>query len=86
VEAPEWRDFLAREVTPRFPDGFTVLDAQGQWRAPGGSIMREGSHVLIIIVPDARAAAGIEAVRAAYKTRFRQQSVLRTEAPLCAGF
>ena len=27
--------FLATEVTPRFPDGFTVIDAKGQWRAPG---------------------------------------------------
>ena len=27
----EWQDFLATSVTPRFPDGFTVLDGHGQW-------------------------------------------------------
>src|SRR5258705_7403509 len=29
-----WARFLAREITPRFPDGLTVLDTAGQWRAP----------------------------------------------------
>src|SRR5262249_41064108 len=27
-----WRQFLAREMTPRFPDGLTVFDTSGQWR------------------------------------------------------
>src|SRR5690606_25210715 len=27
-----WRGFLDREVTPRFPDGLTVVDVYGQWR------------------------------------------------------
>ena len=26
VSDGEWRDFLAAEVTPRFPDGLTVVD------------------------------------------------------------
>src|SRR5258707_8051902 len=29
-----WSRFLAREITPRFPDGLTVLDAAGQWPGP----------------------------------------------------
>ena len=28
----EWMTFLANEVTPRFPDGLTVLTGVGQWR------------------------------------------------------
>src|SRR5260370_42514234 len=36
VDAAAWSRFLAREITPRFPDGLTVLDAAGQWRDPGG--------------------------------------------------
>lgn len=28
----EWETFLDTFVTPRFPDGFTVLNALGQWR------------------------------------------------------
>ena len=30
----EWRDFAAEIITPNFPDGFTVFDAEGQWRNP----------------------------------------------------
>src|SRR5690606_33904629 len=27
----QWREFLDGEVTPRFPDGLTVVDGYGQW-------------------------------------------------------
>jgi hypothetical protein len=27
-----WSDFMASEITPRFPEGLTVLDAMGQWQ------------------------------------------------------
>src|SRR5260370_450493 len=36
VSEAAWSRFLAREITPRFPDGLTVLDAAGQWRGPVG--------------------------------------------------
>src|SRR5205809_360222 len=46
-----WRDFLVREVTPRFPDGLTVYETTGQWRDPARNvIVREKSRVLRIIV------------------------------------
>ena len=32
VDDVAWNTFLGDAVTPRFPDGLTVLDAQGQWR------------------------------------------------------
>ena len=52
VSETKWARFLAAEVTPRFPDGFTVLDAKGQWRAPGSQkISRERSKVLMIAMP-----------------------------------
>ena len=44
VSDADWSDFVAREVSPRFPDGFTGVDATGQWRdARRGSIVRESS-------------------------------------------
>lgn len=77
VSETEWTDFVAREVTPRFPDGFTVVDAAGQWRdARRGSILHEGSKLVEIVLPgsdDDR--AKIEAIAEAYKRRFEQQSV-----------
>src|SRR5207249_10473624 len=30
----QWQAFLSKEVTPRFPDGLTVWEADRQWRRP----------------------------------------------------
>ena len=43
VDDAAWDAFLGETVTPRFPDGLTVLDAHGQWRgswraAPEGTL------------------------------------------------
>src|SRR5689334_12454488 len=71
-----WRQFLAREVTPRFPDGLTVYETTGQWRDPSTKVItRERSRVLRIIAPADTAPDTIAAVAEAYKRDFRQQSV-----------
>ena len=83
-----WRRFVDEEVTPRFPDGFTVLDGRGQWRGPGQArIVREDSKVLVIAMldePDRR--ARLDEIATAYKRRFRQESVARFLAPSCVSF
>lgn len=82
VSEAEWRAFLAEEVTPRFRDGFTIWLAEGQWRAPDGQIVREPSLVIEIIHrPDMRVEQDIVAVAEAYKTRFRQDAVMRVTMP-----
>ena len=88
VSESAWTRFLAAEVTPRFPDGFTVLDGSGQWRAPGGShISRERSKVLMIAMPPgADNETKLQAVIDAYKSRFRQQSVGLIIRPACVAF
>src|SRR5689334_19268923 len=35
VGEADWIRFLDQEVTPRFPDGLTVLNGRGQWRDTG---------------------------------------------------
>jgi len=86
VTEAEWRSFLDREVTSRFPDGFTVLDARGQWR-DGGAIVREPSKVLVVALSDEpRDTAELAAVAEAYKARFRQQSVITMIRPACVSF
>jgi hypothetical protein len=80
VTAQEWDEFLEREVTPRFPDGFTVLEGYGQFKESSGKIVREASIILVIFYPKKTRAAvdkKIEELRANYKKRFNQQSVLR---------
>ena len=87
VSEADWRAFLDEEVTPRFPDGLTVVDAGGQWRDRAGVIGKEPSKVLMLVLPGGREeAAKLDAVREAYKARFRQESVLLITQPVCAAF
>ena len=86
VSDADWQRFLDEEVTPRFPDGLTVQDASGQWRGPGG-IIREPSKRLVLILPGMPSdEAKLAAVRAAYRARFRQESVLLFESRGCGSF
>lgn len=84
----EWMRFLDREVTPRFPDGLTVTDANGQWRdTKRNKVIRERSKVLMIVFKDdAKEQEKLTAIAEAYKRRFRQQSVGIVVRPACAGF
>jgi hypothetical protein len=88
VTEQAWAQFLAREVTPRFPDGLTVIDASGQWRsAQGGSVLRERSKVVMIIAPEQPPVQErLDAIAAAYKQRFQQQSVGIVIRAVCASF
>jgi hypothetical protein len=88
VSEAQWARFVDLQVTPRFPAGLTVTDARGQYRdADSGRIDRERSKRLTIIVDDIAAARSkLDAVAAAYKAQFQQQSVLRVEGPVCAVF
>ncbi len=82
VSEEEFQRFIDDFVTPRFPDGLTILDARGQWRESDSTLTRERSKVLIVIYPRKhRRAAGakIEEVRAEYKKRFAQSSVMRVD-------
>ncbi len=87
VTGEEWRAFLDAEVTPRFPDGLTVLDGYGQWRNASGAIAREPSRMLLVwLDPGPQTEVGIESLRAAWKARHDQQSVLRAESRNCVSF
>ena len=87
VSDAEWTRFLDVEVTPRFPDGLTVYDAQGRWRGPDGRIVREPSKaVLIVTHGGAEDQAKLEAVRAAYRRLYDQDSVLEVVREACASF
>jgi len=86
VSDADWRRFLADEVTPRFPDGFSVTNLEGQFRNAAGMIVAEESRELMVIVPRGDDAAKANAIRDAYKARFRQESVLLVQSQVCAGF
>lgn len=80
VSDEEWDKFLADEVTPRFPDGFTILKATGQYREKSGKIISEPSNVLIFLYTSKdESRLKIEEVRTAYVKQFNQESVLRLD-------
>ena len=83
VTDADWATFVDAEVTPRFPDGLTVLDGAGQWRASANSpVVRERSKVLVILRPNTPDAdRKLQEIRAAYRARFGQAEVLRVDQP-----
>jgi hypothetical protein len=86
VTDEEWKTFVDDEIAQRFPDGFTLLDGQGEWRGSRG-IVREKSHVLIIwYSPSPEQQDKIEALRSIYKKRFGQDSVARIDGSDCVAF
>lgn len=88
VSEGDWNDFLDHEVTPRFPDGLSVLQAVGQWKnAKTGNVIHEKSRALLIwMTPSQGASDAIDVIRDAYKARFKQDSVMRIDDVDCVAF
>ncbi len=90
MTADQWADFLDAEITPRFPDGLTVLEGYGQFLNSEGIIAGETSIVLIIFHTGEfvdESSASIEEIRDLYEDEFDQESVLRVDSePVCVSF
>lgn len=88
VTEEEFQDFLDNTVTPRFPDGLTVIDAKGQFRGEGASLPeKEDAKLLILLYPfDRKTSTLVEEIRSEYKRQFEQQSVLRVDEQSCVSF
>jgi hypothetical protein len=82
VTTEEFQQFVDEEITPRFPDGLTLLTGLGQFRGSSGVIVQERSMLLILLYPaETRrdSSVKIEQIREAYKKLFQQESVLRAD-------
>ncbi len=78
VTDAEWQQFLADEITSRFPSGLTTWEASGQWRDEHNVIERERTHIVQIIHPvNGENEGRLVAMVAAYKKRFAQEAVFR---------
>ena len=87
VREAEWRRFLNETITPRFPDGLTVVKATGQWRNASGHIEREASEVVTVLhAGDTTARGKISEIIAEYQQRFDQEAILRERTATCARF
>ena len=93
VNDARWHHFLDKEVTPRFPTGFSVLDVYGQWlsksdqTSPNARPERIRSKLLVIEYPATEEnARRIEAIRSAWKQLTGDQSVLKVTQPADVSF
>jgi Protein of unknown function (DUF3574) len=84
----EWSAFAADVVTPNFPDGFTVLDGEGQWRDPTTHTLGRERTKILLVAAEPAADLGQRLIRVigAYKVRFHQRSVGIITRDACAAF
>ena len=85
VSRREWERFLDDVITPRFPEGLTVLEGTGRFLNSRGEVEQERTFVLVLLYPLAAQMdknLRIEEIRDLYKLAFQQQSVLRVDDPL----
>jgi len=81
VSERDWRAFVDRYVTPKFPAGLTVYDARGQWRNDAGRVTREKTKVLMLICADTQENdAAIKAIRKKYCDMYDQESVMEVNS------
>jgi Protein of unknown function (DUF3574) len=84
VTHKQFQKFVDEKITPRFPDGLTLVKGHGQFRGEDDVVIREQSFVLILLYPlegFGRSSQKIERIRTLYKEQFDQQSVLRVDDP-----
>ena len=88
VTDDEFRTFLDDIITPRFPNGLTVLSGAGQYRGSSGIIQRERSMFVILLYPagEKSSSARIDEIRDSYRKTFAQESVLRVDDESCVNF
>ncbi|WP_025884778.1 DUF3574 domain-containing protein [Asaia prunellae] len=88
VSRSQWTRFLAENVTPRFPSGFSVIEAEGQWQnGRHEPVLHEKSRLIWIITSQKpELLPALEAIRSSYKKQFNQSSVGAFIHPICASF
>lgn len=87
VTDEEWQAFVNEVVTSRFPDGLTIVEGRGQWKGANGQIEQERSAIVTLLHNGSEGQSqAIEEIQSLYKSRFRQEAVLRERIQSCASF
>ena len=84
----EWSRFVASTIATEFPDGFSVLDGEGEWRDPATRIMvHELAKILVVasVEPDDYAAR-VARISEVYRREFAQASVGVLAFDACGAF
>lgn len=78
VPVSQWEidAWVAEELAPRFPDGWTTLYGEGGWRdAETSKTIREHS-IVVELIHDEHALAKVHDLGRSYKERFGQDAVM----------
>ena len=87
VSDAAWEAFLADTITPRFPDGLSVIDVAGQGTTADGTLEKERTKMLLVLAPPGDEPMDrINEIGDEYKERFNQNSVLRVVTEACVAF
>ena len=80
VSPEEWDAFLADTITPRFPQGLSVLEVKGQWQRPDRVIERENTKMVMLVTPPPieDGMTLIDEISQEYARRFDQDPVFRS--------
>ena len=71
VAPQKMREFIDTEVTPAFPDGFTITESRGQWHSSEHGQIRERTTVIDVQCPDTEEnRQKIDAIADRYVKRF----------------
>jgi c-di-GMP-related signal transduction protein len=83
----EWQQFVNTVITPRFKEGLTVIDANGQYLNNAGTLTREKTKVVILIHDNNPTKNKmIQEVILSYKQKFQQESVLQVTSDVKVSF
>ena len=86
VTESDLAQFVDKSVSAMFPDGFTVLRADGGWRdLATGHTIREASAIIELAHGTQDTPRVIDLARA-YKTQFGQQAVMVASTPVATSF
>jgi len=89
VSEEEWITFVDTYVTPKFKEGLTILDSDGQWMMESGEVIKEDSKILILLYDNESSAEvddAIEQIKETYKKLFNQEAVLRITSAAGVSF
>jgi len=87
ISEVEWQKFLDEYITPKFKEGLTILDADGQYLTQSNEVIKERSKIVILLYEyNEEINESIEYIRSSYKKLFQQESVLRISTPVGVSF
>ena len=84
VTPDEFKCFVDAAITPRFPEGLTVIPGRGQFTGENGVLVKEDSYVVVLLYPvdgQKASSARIDEIRRLYMREHQQESVLRVDDP-----